>query len=73
MDDQDKIFAIADKVTKHNFQSIWEIEKNAMDGLQKREIAEEMFFKGIAYTLDHLNTIEEIDVDNVQKKIRELI
>ena len=29
--------------------------------MKKEEIAEEMFFKGIAYILDHLNNLEEID------------
>ena len=41
--------------------------------MKKEEIAEEMFFKGIAYILDHLNNLEEIDVDKVQRKIREIL
>ena len=73
MDEQDKIFTIADKITKYNFKEIWDVEGNAMLDLRKKEIAEEMFFKGIAYILDHLSKLNEIDIDNVQKKIIEVV
>lgn len=73
MDDQDKIFDVADKITRFNFKDIWNVEGNVMLDLKKKEIAEEMFFKGIAYILDHLNNLEEINIDNVQKKIKEII
>ncbi|MCK5283607.1 MAG: hypothetical protein KAK00_09465 [Nanoarchaeota archaeon] len=72
MDVQDKIFAIADKITKYNFREIWGIERQAMGRLEKEEVAEEMFFKGIAYILDHLNNLEEIDIDRIKKKIMEI-
>jgi hypothetical protein len=73
MDEQDKIFAIADKITKYNFKEIWEIEGKVMQSLKKEEIAEEMFFKGIAYILDHLYNLEEIDIGRIQKKIKERV
>ncbi len=73
MDEQDKIFAIADNVTKYNFKDIWDVEGAAMLTLKKEEIAEEMFFKGIAYILDHLHNLEEIDIDSIQKKIEKNI
>ena len=69
MDEQDKIFSIADRVTKYNFKAIWDMEGDAMLQLKKEEIAEEMFFKGIAYILDHLSNLEEIDVGRIQKKL----
>jgi len=73
MDEQDKIFDIADKITKHNFKEIWGVEGSAMLSLKAEEIAEEMFFKGIAYILDHLSNLEEIDISSVQKKIKEIV
>jgi hypothetical protein len=69
MDVQDKIFAVADKVTKFNFEEIWGNEKDSMNTLTKEEIAEEMFFKGIAYILDHLHNLNEINIDRASKKI----
>ena len=69
MDEQDKIFVIADKVTKYNFKVIWGVEGSVMLQLKKEEIAEEMFFKGIAYILDHLNNLKEINIGRIQKKI----
>ena len=69
MDVQDKIFSVADKVTKFNFEEIWSNEKDAMLTLTKEEIAEEMFFKGIAYILDHLHNLKEINIDKAIKKI----
>jgi len=73
MNEQNKIFEIADKITKHNFKKIWNIEGQVMSGLQKNEIAEEMFFKGIAYILDHLNSIQQINIDSVNKKLNKLL
>ncbi len=70
--EQDKIFDIADKITKHNFMTIWEVEGNAMLELEKKEIAEEMFFKGIAYILDHLTNLKEVEIDKIHNKIREI-
>lgn len=72
MDVQDKIFAIADKITKYNFEDIWDREGHAMNDLKKEEVAEEMFFKGIAYILDHLDNLEEVDIDRIKKKIMEI-
>jgi hypothetical protein len=69
MDTQDKIFAIADMITKYNFKEIWNNEGQAMQNLKKEEIAEEMFFKGIAYILDHANNLKEINIDSVKKKL----
>ena len=69
MDKQDKVFHIADKITKFNFEEIWRMEGSVMGTLQKNEIAEEMFFKGIAYILDHLETIEEINLDKIKIKL----
>lgn len=72
MDDQDKIFDIADRITKHDFKEIWSIEgQNINASLNKEEVAEEMFFKGIAYILDHLHNLEEIDLDKLRDKIKE--
>ncbi len=73
MEEQDKIFAIADKITKYNFKEIWRIEGKSMLSLNKEEIAEEMFFKGIAYILDHLNNLDEIDIEAIQKKIDKIV
>ena len=73
MERQDKIFYIADNITKYNFKGIWNIEGEALLSLSKEEIAEEMFFKGIAYILDHLDNIEEVKIDNIQNKIKEII
>ena len=72
MDVQDKIFAIADKVTKFSFEEIWIMEGKAMNGLQKEEVAEEMFFKGIAYILDHLHSLNLVKIDDVEKEIKEV-
>lgn len=72
MDNQDKIFSIADKITKYNFKEIWMMEHHTMNTLKKEEVAEEMFFKGIAYILDHLHNLNDIDIDNVQKKIKDI-
>ena len=69
MDKQDKIFHIADKITTFNFGEIWTVEGQTLTNLTKREIAEEMFFKGIAYILDHLKTLEEIDLDQIKIKL----
>ncbi|MEK0371132.1 MAG: hypothetical protein QQN55_08265 [Nitrosopumilus sp.] len=71
MDKQDKIFEIADKITKFNFKEIWNMEGHAMENLSKKEVAEEMFFKGLAYMLEHLNNLQEIDIDEVKGKIKE--
>lgn len=73
MDEQDKIFAIADTITKHNFKDIWAVEGQAMLNLKKEEVAEEMFFKGIAYILNHLHNLEEIDINAIQRKIKEIL
>jgi len=73
MDAQDKIFAIADNITKFNFKEIWGMEGHAMNNLSKEEIAEEMFFKGIAYILDHLNNLKEINVDRIKEKLKEVV
>jgi hypothetical protein len=73
MDEQDKIFDIADNITKFNFKEIWNVEGKAMIPLKKEEIAEEMFFKGIAYILDHLVKIKEIDIDKIKEKLDEII
>lgn len=72
MDKQDKIFHIADKITKFNFNEIWSIEGQTLTNLNKKEAAEEMFFKGIAYILDHLETLEVIDLDQVEMKLKEI-
>lgn len=69
MDKQDKIFRIADKITKFNFEEIWNIEGSAMETLKKSEIAEEMFFKGIAYIIDHLANLKQIDLEKIEKKL----
>ena len=45
------------------------VEGSVMLQLKKEEIAEEMFFKGIAYILDHLNNLKEINIGRIQKKI----
>ena len=71
MDKQDKIFHIADEITKFNFSEIWEVEGQTIINLSQKEIAEEMFFKGIAYVLDHLETLEEIDLERIRKKLKE--
>ena len=68
MDKHNKIFAIADNITKFNFKEIWDIEGISIMNLKKEEIAEEMFFKGIAYILDHLESLNEINIDSVEKK-----
>ena len=74
MDTQDKIFEIADEITKFNFESIWQVEGPSMENqMNKKETAEEMFFKGIAYILEHLNKLGEVDIDNVRGKINEVI
>ena len=73
MDEQDKIFGIADKITKYNFKEIWAVEGGAMLSLKKEEIAEEMFFKGIAYVLDHMNNLKEIDINRIKGKIDKII
>lgn len=72
MDKHNKIFAIADNITKFNFKDIWNIEGNSIMNLKKEEIAEEMFFKGIAYILDHLESLNEINIDSVENKISKL-
>lgn len=72
MEFQDKIFAIADKITKYNFEEIWAMEGHAMNNLKKKEIAEEMFFKGMAYILDHLHNLKLVDIDKIQRKIKEI-
>jgi len=72
MEEQDKIFDIADKITKYNFKEIWSVEGQAMSNLNKEEVAEEMFFKGIAYILDHLSSLEEIDINRIKNKIKEI-
>jgi hypothetical protein len=72
MDVQDKIFAIADKITKFNFEEIWNREGHAMNNLKKEEVAEEMFFKGIAYILDHLHNLNLAKIDDVEKEIKEV-
>ena len=73
MDDQDKIFAIADKITKFNFKEIWDMEGHAMNTLKNEEVAEEMFFKGMAYILDHLNNLKLVKINKLEKKIKEII
>ena len=71
MDYRDKIFNIADEITKFNFNEIWDIEgQNMINGMNKEEIAEEMFFKGIAYILEHLHNLEEINIDKIQNKLK---
>jgi len=70
---EDKIFHLADTITKYNFEQIWSVEGTAIEKLTKQEIAEEMFFKGIAYTLDHLETLEEIDLNKTKRKLEENI
>lgn len=72
MDNQDKIFDIADKITKHNFKEIWMMEGDAMEGLKKEEVAEEMFFKGIAYILDHLSNLREVKIDRIREKLKDV-
>ena len=44
-----------------------------MINLKKEEVAEEMFFKGMAYILDHLNNLKEINIKSIEKKIKEII
>ena len=71
MDYRDKIFNIADEITKFNFEEIWGIEGPTMvNQMNKEEIAEEMFFKGIAYILEHLHNLEEINIDKIQNKLK---
>ena len=71
MDYQDKIFNIADEITKFNFKEIWNVEGQVMlKNMSKEEIAEEMFFKGIAYILEHLHNLEEINIDKIQNKLK---
>lgn len=71
MDYQDKIFNIADEITKFNFKEIWNVEGQIMlKDMSKEEIAEEMFFKGIAYILEHLHNLEEINIDKIQNKLK---
>ena len=72
MNKQDKIFGIADRITKFNFSTIWDIEGDITMTLRKEEIAEEMFFKGIAYILDHLDTFDEINLDSVEESFKEI-
>lgn len=72
MDKQNKIFHIADRITKFNFKEIWNIEGTVMQTLSKEEIAEEMFFKGIAYILDHLESLEAIDLENVKNRLENI-
>lgn len=67
MNKQDKIFGIANKITKHSFEEIWGIEGKDMKQLSKKEIAEEMFFKGIAYTLENLDAINKIDIEEIKQ------
>ena len=73
MNYQDSIFIIADKITKYNFKEIWNVEGNSMSSLSKEEIAEEMFFKGIAYILEHLHNLNSIDVQKIEKDIKNFI
>ena len=71
MDYRDKIFNIADEITKFNFKEIWAVEGSIMtNNMNKKEIAEEMFFKGIAYILEHLHNLEEINIDKIQNKLK---
>ncbi len=71
MNYRDKIFNIADEITKFNFKEIWGIEGPVMiKDMSKEEIAEEMFFKGIAYILEHLHNLEEIDINKIQNKLK---
>lgn len=72
MEKHNKIFEIADQITKFNFEQIWKIEGESIINLKKKEIAEEMFFKGIAYILDHLETFEQIDLETVKKNFKEI-
>ncbi len=72
MEKHDKIFEIADQITTFNFEQIWEIEGESIINLKKKEIAEEMFFKGIAYILDHLETFEQINLETVKKSFKEI-
>lgn len=74
MNTQDKIFEIADKITEFNFESIWGVEgTNIENGMNKKEAAEEMFFKGIAYILEHLDRLGEVDINKVKSRISEVI
>ena len=73
MNREDKIFGIADKITKYNFKEIWDIEGEQIVKLNKNEIAEEMFFKGIAYILDHLEQLNEINIDKVKNSLHEIM
>jgi len=71
MDYRDKIFNIADEITKFNFKEVWNVEGPIMiKDMNKEEIAEEMFFKGIAYILEHLHNLEEVDIDKIQNKLK---
>ena len=69
MDKQDKIFQIADTITRYNFDEIWNREGQTMVTLGKKDVAEEMFFKGIAYILDHLTSLEQIDLEKVKQEL----
>ena len=71
MDYRDKIFNIADEITKFNFKEVWNVEGPIMiKDMNKEEISEEMFFKGIAYILEHLHNLEEVDIDKIQNKLK---
>ena len=69
---KDNIFWIAELMTVLNFDEIWKAEGNSLSSLTKREIAEEMFFKGNAYLLHHLNRFYEVDLNRIQKKLNKI-
>lgn len=74
MNYQDKIFAIADKITIFNFESIWQVEGLNMETqMDKKEVGEEMFFKGIAYALEHLNKLDLVSIDEINNGIDKAI
>ncbi len=73
MIERNKIFKVCDKIVSFSFDEIWKIEGKNISNLSKKEIAEEMFFKGLAYMLDHVCVIEDINLNNFERKIRKNI
>ena len=61
-----------DKMAKKAKEKTAKVKKEEVVEI-KEEIAEEMFFKGIAYVLDHMNNLKEIDINRIKGKIDKII